>query len=718
MPTWGFFGFAPSHPAGLVLLAIALSLLLAAAILLTRTLRLRRSLSRAVAGLMTAVQPSPERESGAESGSVEARIQRLSADIARVIDSQRADEARAGAERFLAIFEGAPLGITVSRDGLILLANGRFARMLGYPDANSLQGMSLLDLVPPEDRENLRTRIVKREDGDQTSDSYLIQGLRQDGSRLILEIHAARLLLGARSSSIEFVTDVTHRVRAEEVLRESEERFRQLADGVSEVFWITDEAYRSAVYVNGAYEAVLGRKREEFLADPRSRFRAVHPEDRGRLSQALAERAVSGFEEEYRVLREDGTCRFVQERVFPIRNARGAIIRLGGVARDVTQLRRAEESLRQSQKMDALGKLAGAVAHDFNNLLTAILGYADLLLGRSGADASARAEIEEIRAAGQRAASLTRQLLAFSRKQPLQPKVLNLNAVVLGVERLLRRLVREDIALTFDLASQPLRVRADHGQLEQVIINLVVNARDAMPGGGTVRIETAGLEADGASFATLSIGDTGCGMSADVRAHLFEPFFSTKGPGQGTGLGLATVYGIVSQSDGRIDVESEEGRGTVFHIRLPLAGGAEDPPTTEIRTEGQSFAGRSVLVVEDDEGVRKLARALLEDVGFRVLEAADGFEALKLLENASVDLVLSDNIMPRMHGSDLLRRLRERGQGQTFILMSGYADTATLSSEAALRAVLSKPFTRESLLQAVIQKLSKTAGVRAENTAL
>jgi two-component system, cell cycle sensor histidine kinase and response regulator CckA len=382
--------------------------------------------------------------------------------------------------------------------------------------------------------------------------------------------------------------------------------------------------------------------------------------------------------------------------------------------------RRLEEQLQQSQKMEAVGRLAGGVAHDFNNLLTIITGYSQLILDRLPADDSMRAQVSQIKEAGDRAASLTRQLLAFSRKQVLEPRVLDLNDVVSGIYKMLRRLIGEDIDLVTILFPGLPRVKADPGQIEQVIMNLAVNARDAMPQGGKLTIETSSVDLGEDSsnnrllitpgpYAMLAVSDTGVGMSLEVKSRVFEPFFTTKEQGKGTGLGLAMVYGIVKQSGGYIWVYSEQGKGTTFKIYLPQAGepGGKTKRTDEcVRPAGGSEV---ILVVEDNLSVRTLVRSVLAACGYTLLEASDSEDALKVIEshNGPIHLLLTDVVMPRMSGPDLAARLLPRHPETKVLYMSGYTDNAVVRHGIldAGTYFLQKPFIPETLTQKIREAL-------------
>ncbi|MFN8589656.1 MAG: PAS domain S-box protein [Candidatus Eisenbacteria bacterium] len=420
--------------------------------------------------------------------------------------------------------------------------------------------------------------------------------------------------------------------------------------------------------------------------------------------------------------RKDGTTFWNQLAISAVRDESGRLTHFVGVQSDITERRRLQEQLQQAQKMDAVGQLAGGISRDFNNLLVVILGCSELLLEREDLDEDARQLLKDIQSAADRSATLTRQLLAFSRKKAWAPVVLDLHRVVHDTEKMLRRLIGEDVRLHTDLAAVHSTVKLDPGQLEQVLLNLAVNARDAMPDGGTLTLRTRDVvrhdlpqvqdgAASGGRFVQLEVEDSGTGMSEDVRARLFEPFFTTKSLGKGTGLGLAVVHGIVRQCEGFIEVESTPAPGTTFRILLPDAA-HEFPAPVAIGVERRAPGhGESILLVEDDAGVRSLVEMVLREQGFRVLAASGGEDALKLLEGheGGLDLLVSDVVMPGMGGRELVERVRERCPGLRCLYMSGYTDDNILRQGISRAEVnfLQKPFSAALLLSKVREVLTR-----------
>ncbi len=526
--------------------------------------------------------------------------------------------------------------------------------------------------------------------------------------------------------------NVTTRQHAVEALRESEEKYRLLVGNIPALIfkgyadWTVD-------FFDRKIEDLTGYRKEDFDSRVLKWSDLILPEDLPGAQQSLTEaiKTNKSYAREYRIKARDGKIIWIQERSQIICDPAGDLAYISGVFDDISRSKETEEALRQSQeqllqaqKMEALGQLAGGVAHDFNNLLTGIIGYAELLLLRLDPQDPHRREIEEIRKAGERAASLTLQLLAFSRKQILQPKKLNLNTVVLDMEKLLQRLIGEDIYLITNLAAGLGPVEADPVQIEQVIINLAVNARDAMPLGGKLTIETTNVELDGAyenrdvnfqpgPYVMLAVSDNGEGMDEETLAHIFEPFFTTKGRNQGTGLGLSTVYGIVKQSGGYIWVYSEPKWGTTFKIYLPLASSGLEVEKSGPETAGYPQGWETVLLVEDEEVVRELTCAALQQNGYQVLMAANPEEALSICEKSEgrIHLLLTDVVMPGMSGRQLAEHLTSRYAEMKVLYISGYAENA-ISSHGVLDpgiAFLAKPFTLNALVSRVRKVLDMPA---------
>ncbi len=522
---------------------------------------------------------------------------------------------------------------------------------------------------------------------------------------------------------LEFVSaqaaQAIERKRAEADRAASEAKYRLLFEANPEGMWVYDAETLRFLAVNEAAVQRYGYTRAEFLAMTVADIR--RPEDHARIEAGL--RDASHAREQFHGIHHrhrDGSEIEVEVLAHSI-EFEGRPSRLV-LSRDVTQRRRLEEELRHAQRIEAVGRLAGGVAHDFNNFLTAILGYTELLLHAMPPDDANRSDVEEIKKAGGRAARLTQQLLAFSRRQVLQPTVIDVNALVTDMENMLRRLIGEDIELVAHLDEGVDRVRADAGQIEQVIVNLAINARDAMPQGGRLSIETAdveltehgvaGVPIPPGRYVRLRVRDTGVGMDTGTRARVFEPFFTTKDRHRGTGLGLATVYGIVKQSDGYILVDSEPGRGTIFTVFLPSIGVGPVSPRTS-RAIPAISGSETVLLAEDEDAVRKLARRTLEALGYRVMDARGGAEALALARETDgpIDLLLTDVVMPDISGSTLAKELQALRPGVPVLFMTGYTDDAAVrhgAGEAAV-ALIQKPFEPQSLARKVREVLDGAA---------
>jgi len=516
-------------------------------------------------------------------------------------------------------------------------------------------------------------------------------------------------------------TDITERKRAEEALRRSEASYRGLVEHAAYgIYRATGDG--TFLMVNPALFTMLGHgSAEELLKIDIARDVYVDPAARARIL-ARCEQFGSAIEE-VAWRRRDGSVITVRLNGRPVRAPDGALECFEFIVDDVTDQRALEERLRQTQKMEAVGRLAGGIAHDFNNLLTAILGSVDFLRRALGPEHPEHAETEEIQKAAVRAADLTRQLLAFSRQQVLAPKVLELDALVTNLEKMLRRLIGEDVDLRFAPKAPRAAVRADPGQLEQVIVNLVVNARDAMPRGGKLTIDTATVDLDTGyawehgtvepgRYVMLAVTDTGVGIDHAAQARLFEPFFTTKEFGKGTGLGLATVYGIVKQSGGYIWVYSEPGQGATFKVYLPRVEPAGEPvaaPQPPARALGGT---ETILLAEDEAAVRNLARRVLEKHGYKLLLAATGRDGVQVADQhgAPIDLLVTDVVMPEMGGRELAQRLTARQPGLKVLFLSGYTDDAIVHHGVldAGVAFLQKPFKPDDLVRKIRAVLDGT----------
>lgn len=498
-------------------------------------------------------------------------------------------------------------------------------------------------------------------------------------------------------------------------------RLASVLEQASEIVMITD-LKGNIEYVNPAFEKITGYTATEVMGkNPRilksgAQERVIYKE--------LWKTITSGktWHGEFVNRRKNATTYTEDAVIFPVKNSSGKIINYAAVKRDITQQKKMEEEFRQAQKMEAVGRLAGGVAHDFNNLLTVIKGYSDLILHKIKSTDPFYKDIEQIHKAGEKATSLVGQLLAFSRRQVIQPKVLNLNDIVTNIDKMLRRVIGEDIVFSTELSPNLGNIKIDPGQLEQVILNIAVNARDALPGGGEITIETANVELDKfytqqhrvvlpGPYVMLAISDSGVGMDKKTQSHLFEPFFTTKEQGKGTGLGLSTVYGIVKQNRGYIWVYSEKGKGTTFKIYLPRVQEAiESLKVSEISVK--SLHGtETILLTEDDTEVRNFARRVLEENGYTILEASGGSEAIHFCkkQKSQIHLLLTDVVMPGMSGKTLVERIKRLYPKMKIIFISGYTDNAIVHQRILEPGVtlIQKPFSPRQLLEKIRYKLDE-----------
>jgi two-component system cell cycle sensor histidine kinase/response regulator CckA len=755
---------------------------------------------------------------------------------------KEADALRQSEEKYRLLVENSLQGLAIIQDQRFVFCNSAFADSTGYSVEELMSLPDTKSIIHPEDRERVVARHHERLSGKPVARRYEYRLLRKDGSVCWLDVLASQIVYNGKPAAQIVHMDITERKEAENSLRESEERFRLIAETIDEIFWIFDAEKQVLTYLSPAFERIWGYPREQFLDIRKPSLNPIHPDDRKRvISENQRIEAGHKVDIEYRVIRPDGSIRHIWHRGYPVIEKTGeakrsigvgqditafieaeealresreyynqiinrisdpifvkdrdhrfvlvndalcafvgkrreellgknlfesmprelavslskqedGVFKTGhenisedilsdlhgdlhnimakkslfvqksgnkqiiGVLRDITEYKRLESQLLQAQKMEAIGALAGGVAHDFNNLLNVINGYSELLLDAFSEEDPGHADLEQIKEAGQRAAALTSQLLAFSRKQILQPEILDLNEVVENISTMLRRLIREDIELV--LIPQPGlgMVHADPGQIQQVVMNLSVNARDAMPQGGKLTIETANVVFDKdyvvkhpaakvGSYVMLAVSDNGAGMSEETQAHLFEPFFTTKERGKGTGLGLSTVYGIVKQSGGFIWVYSEPGKGTTFKVYLPRIDGSNDQPRTEDKAAISFQGSETVLIIEDEAAVRLLASRILRNHGYTVLEASDGTEALHISREYKdkIHLIITDVVMPGMSGTALVSRIQDERPDIRALYMSGYTDNAIvhhgmLDSDVAF---LQKPFTVGGLARKV-----------------
>ena len=600
-------------------------------------------------------------------------------------------------------------------DGRILEVNPAALRAYGYT-REELLGRTVFDLRSPGSAAMTAAQLAET---DTRGLLFETSHSRKGGGTFPVEISSQGVTLGGARAIISVIRDITDRKRVEEALRTSDERFRQVAENIREVFWLTDVAKDRMLYVSPAYEEITGRTCESLYQQPRSWLEAIHPEDRRRVRQAMqAKQATGDYHEEYRILRPDGTVRWLSEQAFPVRDDQGIVYRIAGVAEDVTERRRLEDQFRQTQKLEEVGQLAAGITHDFNNLLTVVQMNVSLLEQFGGLPPPAAASVQEISDAARRAASLTRQLLTFSRRQVIQLDNLDLNRVVADMAKMLARILGEDIRVELDYAPVPLPVYADGGMIEQILLNLAVNARDAMPKGGRLTIATAAVDLYAAAaapfpqarpgaFARLEVSDTGSGIPPEILPRIFEPFFTTKDVGRGTGLGMATVHGIVHQHQGWIDVASQVGRGTTFRILLPrqLAPVSVSGPPIPGAPAGRK-GGETILLVEDEALIRTLVQTVLAQFGYAVIEATTGAAALELWREhrGEIRLLLTDYLMPDgMTGLELARKLRQESPELRIILTSGYGPSVTAQDPSLGRDImfLPKPFEVNQLAEAV-----------------
>lgn len=601
----------------------------------------------------------------------------------------------------------------LDQNGVFTLSEGSGLQKLGL-QPGEVVGRSVFDVyhTQPDILRNVRRALNGEEFS--TTDELVELGLSYETHWMPM-----RNEKGAISGTIGVAVDVTERNRNARQREQAEALYRSLVEQLAAVTYIAELGLGGEwLFVSPQIEWMLGYSTQEWLEDSANWINHVHQDDRDIV--AAAEDATlrgSPFRAEYRMFRRDDSIVWINDSGSLVRDNDGRPL-MHGVLIDVTEQKQLQSRLAQSERMEAVGQLASGVAHDFNNLLTIIKGYSGLLLDGNPQGPAAHAALE-IQQAADRAAALTHQLLAFGRKQTLQPRTLDLNAILRGLEKMLRRVVTENVELIIKAAPDSGYVKADPVQMEQVLLNLVVNARDAMPKGGTLVITTTRRDVTedfgsdetfvrAGSYVTLSVSDTGIGMDAATRVRIFEPFFTTKEVGKGTGLGLATVYGIIRQSNGHIEVESHPGKGTTFRVSLPRVDAEAPALARPSMTESQKHGTGTILLAEDEPLLRELGETILKQAGYSVLSAPNPGALKDLIATHSgvVDLLLTDVVMPGLSGPELVRLVKQRWPSIRVLYMSGYADDEIQGLDARA-GFLQKPFTPSELTAKIAEVIGR-----------
>jgi PAS domain S-box-containing protein len=596
-----------------------------------------------------------------------------------------------------AIFAASSEAIGVSEDGRAVLVNPALVALFGYDQPSEIVGRPVLDLIAPGGRELVGEITRRRETGEAVPHSYRTRGLRRDGTEFLMQVRSVTTRLGERTQVLSLLRDVTEEDAAADAVRKSEDFYRALFEVNPAVKLLIDPSTGRLVDVNPAAVEFYGWSRDE--------LRQMSITDINQLSddevKAEMEKARSGRRRyfHFRHATASGEIRHVEVHSGPVEIDGHSL--LLSIVHDVTDRNRLEHQLRESQRLESVGRLAGGVAHDFNNLLTVMITSADLLQRRLERESPLRVYVEDMSHAAARAAELTQALLAFSRRQLMAPAVLDLNQLMDRMERLVRRITHATLEVHVERAPGCLHTYADSSQLEQAVMNLALNARDAMPDGGTLTMSTHARDDDeGTSWVGFSIADTGIGMDEATRQRVFEPFFTTKPLGAGTGLGLASVYGIVTQSGGRVTVASAPDQGTRFTVELPATDEAPATVSAPPTVEAPRGAGRTVLLVDDLPSVRKALTGVLLRAGFRVVGAGSAEEALPLLTD-QIGALVTDVVMPGRSGIELARDALELRPSLPVVLISGDVRGHRSGGLPGTVVFLRKPFRPEQLLQAL-----------------
>jgi two-component system cell cycle sensor histidine kinase/response regulator CckA len=584
-------------------------------------------------------------------------------------------------------------GVTAAEAFRAALAGRSFDLILA--DCSRANGPLVLDTAM---RDCPHTPVIVLSETPQ--EEHAVACLRRGAADWVVKDRLARLPAAVRRA----VSDA----RRTRQRRENEECLREFAENIHGFFWMTGPGGEPLLYASPAYGRIWGRPLDSLRARPRERIEAIVDEDRHRVEQALAALGTGrSYDEEYRIRRPDGSIRWIWDRGRPA--PEGKIRFLVGVAEDITRRKELEAQLAHSQKLESLGRLAGGVAHDLNNQLSVILGSTGLAM-QADLDGAVHQDLEMVLTAGERAAALTRQLLAFSRRQVLRPVVTDLNAVLRSAKTMLVRVLGEDIDLIVRTDADPGTVKVDPGQIEQVIVNLAINARDAMPDGGKLTIETAVESAEPGRCVLLAVSDTGSGMDGDTLAQVFEPFFTTKEAGKGTGLGLSVAHGIVRQSGGEIVAASKPGIGSTFKVYLPLV--EDEPEVVQPVAVNETVRGsETILLVEDDELVLDVQRRVLTRCGYRVIATTSPTEAVELCGQCdrSIDLLVTDVVMPGMNGRELARRVTSLQTTARVLYVSGYAPPVAGKATAG-SLLVEKPILANTFARAVREAIQRPVG--------
>jgi PAS domain S-box-containing protein len=624
--------------------------------------------------------------------------------------------------------EAMPLGVLLSDEQRqIIYANPAFTLLTGFLSYEAVGRSCGFLQGAGTDRATIR-KIHEALEARRSFEGELLN-YRKDGTSFWNHLSITPVLdeHGNVVNFIGVLQDVTARRRAAEDLQASEERFRQIAENIQEAFWMTDPENHSLLYISPAYETIWGRRCADILKNPSDWLKAVHPDDRGRVASASKRQLQGNYDEVYRVVRPDGTIRWVRDKAFPIRDQSGKVYRIVGTAEDVTETRKLEEQFMQAQKMEAIGTLAGGIAHDFNNILAAITGYAELIKMQVANDPQVGTYLTALLQASSRATSLVRQILAFSRQATHERHPIQLQLVVEESLRLLRATIPVTVAFETQMEEDAPWVLADATQLHQVMMNLGTNAAHAMAGGPGklgVRLQKRDVtdhfarstsRLHSGPYVVLSVSDTGCGMSAEVMERMFDPFFTTKAPGEGTGLGLAVVHGVMQTHEGEVLVKSEPGKGTTFELYFPAYQEAVEAAVGSDVTEIPRGRGERILFVDDEAPIMLVGRLMLEEIGYKVDGETEAPAALDRVQAnpQGYDLVVTDLTMPEMTGLEFARRILAIRPDMPVILTTGYNATLTDSriKELGIREMLLKPLSMHSLGVALRRVLDMNKGV-------